>query len=269
MTKNTEHEQWHPNVFLQNKWTMRYRSMIEKAKAENRIKVQGEHSEHHIVPESFFAQRNRPGPPGWLPGNPDDPSNLVILTHREHAQAHIWLWERMTEGGAKHRMAVPIMMLIRRAKSNDTSLRISVTKLAKLMRDVAMNNRDFTIRNWANRDGRVFTGTRYDLEIWDKLPRGSLMALTCASPKRTLRGWWIVHPDEKQPPIRARYHDEIIRTWIHKDGRTFTGTRLDLEEFEKLPYRALKHLVGPKARRTSHGWQIVQPTTSTENEKIK
>jgi len=43
---------------------------------------------HHIVPESFYKNRTRKGKPGWLLGNPDDPSNITWLTAKEHAIAH-------------------------------------------------------------------------------------------------------------------------------------------------------------------------------------
>ena len=46
---------------------------------------------YHIIPESFFIKRTRPGPKGWLPGNPDDPANLTKLTDREHELAHYLL----------------------------------------------------------------------------------------------------------------------------------------------------------------------------------
>jgi hypothetical protein len=43
---------------------------------------------HHIIPESFYKNRTRKGKPGWLLGNPDDPSNITWLTAKEHAIAH-------------------------------------------------------------------------------------------------------------------------------------------------------------------------------------
>jgi hypothetical protein len=178
------------------------------------------------------------------------------------------LWERMTEGRAKHKMAVPIMILLRRMKLRDIPYRISVAKLARIMHDLALNNRDLTVREWANRDGRNFTGTRYDLEMWAGLPNGALTTLTANKPKLTLHGWWIVRPDKISPTLRPRYHDTIIRNWVHIDGRTFTGTRLDLEEWAKLPYRALKHLVGPKSRQISHGWRIVQSSEVGEEGRM-
>ena len=36
---------------------------------------------HHIIPESFFKNRTRKGPPGWLDGNPEDTSNFTFLTY--------------------------------------------------------------------------------------------------------------------------------------------------------------------------------------------
>jgi hypothetical protein len=43
---------------------------------------------HHIIPEHFFIDRKRKGPPGWLEGNPEDKSNIVYLTPEEHYLAH-------------------------------------------------------------------------------------------------------------------------------------------------------------------------------------
>lgn len=50
---------------------------------------------HHIIPESFYAKRSRPGPPGWLAGNPEAKTNKVKLTPKEHFLCH-WLLRRMT-----------------------------------------------------------------------------------------------------------------------------------------------------------------------------
>lgn len=62
-----------------------YDQLIERAK--NRI-TQEPTERHHIVPDCFFIERKRKGTPGWLEGNPDEPSNLVDLTLREHFIAH-------------------------------------------------------------------------------------------------------------------------------------------------------------------------------------
>ncbi len=65
-----------------------YHNLISRA--QNRP-LSGYLEQHHIVPDFFFINRRRKGKPGWLPGNPDDPSNLVMLTGREHFIAHLLL----------------------------------------------------------------------------------------------------------------------------------------------------------------------------------
>jgi len=69
-----------------------YDSLILKGKNRDRSAITGYTEIHHIIPESFFKDRKRKGPPGVLHGNPDDPENLVILTAREHFIAHLLLY---------------------------------------------------------------------------------------------------------------------------------------------------------------------------------
>jgi hypothetical protein len=74
-----------------------YNNLISFAKSQNRKKLKATHLDyicydnHHIVPEHFYINRNRKGPPGWLPGNPEDRANKVLLTPEEHFDAHILL----------------------------------------------------------------------------------------------------------------------------------------------------------------------------------
>jgi hypothetical protein len=71
-----------------------YRSIIIKAKNENRIKTNDVYFEkHHIIPDFMFRERKRKGPKGHLPGNPNDPDNLILLTPREHLICHILLFK--------------------------------------------------------------------------------------------------------------------------------------------------------------------------------
>lgn len=71
-----------------------YNSIVDRAKSSGRIKLDKNnpdyiyYEEHHIVPEHFFKARTRPGPVGWLEGNAECPTNLVLLTPEEHYVAH-------------------------------------------------------------------------------------------------------------------------------------------------------------------------------------
>jgi len=75
-------------MYLLNKYTRWYESIITKAK--NRVKPDGYNERHHVIPKSL--------------GGLDDPSNLVLLTAREHFICHMLL-VKMTTGDNKRRMA--------------------------------------------------------------------------------------------------------------------------------------------------------------------
>lgn len=71
-----------------------YKSLIDNAREENRIKNQGIYYEqHHIIPDFLFKNRKRKGPKGHLEGNPNSSENLILLTFREHLMAHYYLYE--------------------------------------------------------------------------------------------------------------------------------------------------------------------------------
>lgn len=71
-----------------------YKSIIVKAKQEHRAKtVDSYYEKHHIIPDFMFKNRKRTGKPGHLDGNPNDKSNIVLLTPREHFICHVLLYK--------------------------------------------------------------------------------------------------------------------------------------------------------------------------------
>lgn len=87
-------------TFVNNKYTTYYYKIINHAQK----RTLGDNGErHHIIPESFYMTRKRTGHIGWIDGNPDDLSNIVILTPREHFICHLLL-TKMTSGKAKAKM---------------------------------------------------------------------------------------------------------------------------------------------------------------------
>ena len=70
-----------------------YRSIVLRAKSENRQKGFGVYFEkHHVIPNFMFADRKgRQGPKGHLAGECDSAENLVLLTAREHFICHVLL----------------------------------------------------------------------------------------------------------------------------------------------------------------------------------
>ena len=71
-----------------NKYTKWYNNICRRGQT----RITNEYTErHHIVPESFYINRTRKGPAGWLEGNSNDPQNITRLTDREHELVHYLL----------------------------------------------------------------------------------------------------------------------------------------------------------------------------------
>ena len=81
-------------IFLNNKYTKIYFAIVEKIK---HTPYNGFTENHHIVPEHFYLERTRSGPPGWLPGDPDAKENLLNMPAREHAICHLLLRKMIPE----------------------------------------------------------------------------------------------------------------------------------------------------------------------------
>jgi hypothetical protein len=97
----------HP--YLDNKYTQWYYSIIESARIRQLV---GYTEQHHIVPDSFFLNRNRKGTRGWIEGNSNDPSNLVRLTAREHLLCHQLLIYIVSTDSAKAKMIYALNYMV-------------------------------------------------------------------------------------------------------------------------------------------------------------
>lgn len=87
-------------IFLQNKYTKWYYTIVNNAIARGHIEP---NEQHHIIPESFYLNRKRRGAPGVIPGDADESTNLVWLSPREHLLCHKLL-VKMTTGMFKTKM---------------------------------------------------------------------------------------------------------------------------------------------------------------------
>lgn len=73
-----------------------YSMIMLSAKSKNRNKKEGVYYEsHHVIPDFMFFNRSRKGPHGHLPGSPNDATNKVLLTPREHFLAHLLLYKSL------------------------------------------------------------------------------------------------------------------------------------------------------------------------------
>jgi ribosomal protein S19E (S16A) len=96
-------------LFIENKYTHWYYSIIANAHQQNRKKLKRTHpnyipyERHHIVPKCFFIDYKRNKSTGWLTGNSEDPANKVYLTVREHFICH-WMLTKMITGIGRTKM---------------------------------------------------------------------------------------------------------------------------------------------------------------------
>jgi hypothetical protein len=89
-------------IFLNNKYTKYYYQVVTSAQEKTRKRGRGI-ARHHIIPAHFYIDNKRKEKDeatltkGWLLGNPDEKSNLVYLTHREHLICHLLLRKMIEE----------------------------------------------------------------------------------------------------------------------------------------------------------------------------
>lgn len=122
------------SIFLDNKYTKIYYRIITK-RASLEI-PKNEYSEiHHIIPESFYTKRVRNGHIGYLPGDPDDPTNLVELTPREHFVCHLLL-VKMVTGKQYYKMVKALNCMINLENSNQTRYRPKSSRVYDFCRRV-------------------------------------------------------------------------------------------------------------------------------------
>jgi len=123
-------------IFIKNKYTDLYYKIIQHAKIRKIIPNEY-YENHHIIPESFYKNRVREGPIGWLDGNPNDKVNRIKLTAREHFVCHKLL-VRMTDGPAKKKMIFGLWSMCR-AGSKQNRYNISSREYALLRQQFVKN----------------------------------------------------------------------------------------------------------------------------------
>ena len=111
-------------TFIDNKYNKWYYRIIQNARQNVRT---GFVESHHIIPKSFYKQHSKTG---WLPGDPNDPDNLVNLTLREHFICHLLL-TKITTGKAKAKMVCAAWRIITDKKLNSWSYALIREERAK------------------------------------------------------------------------------------------------------------------------------------------
>lgn len=106
-------------MYLQNKYTRVYFSIIERAKT----RALDSYSElHHIIPKSL--------------GGTNDKSNLIKLTAREHFICH-WLLTKMVTSENKSKMSYALWIMLKGNKNQERNLKVSSKTYSKIKENYA------------------------------------------------------------------------------------------------------------------------------------
>ncbi len=120
----------HP--FIQNKYTHWYYTIIEAAR--QRHEISGYTENHHVIPDCFYIQNRSKGrSPGWILGDPNEPSNIVRLTYREHFICH-WLLTKMIKGQAYYKMEAALYRMLPIGQRVGSSGQYARAKYAAVLR---------------------------------------------------------------------------------------------------------------------------------------
>lgn len=103
-------------LFIDNKYTRTYYTIIERAKSRT-ISTYTEN--HHIIPKSLGGNNSK--------------DNLVALTAREHFVCHLLL-TKMTEGDNRSKMAMAVFYLTGRGKAKERNNIIKHSRLYEKLR---------------------------------------------------------------------------------------------------------------------------------------
>lgn len=111
-------------MYLQNKYTLIYFSIIERAKLRT---LTGYTELHHIIPKSL--------------GGSNSKDNLVKLTAREHFVCHLLL-TKMVESASKNKMVYALWMMIKGNKNQKRNFQINSRLYSTIKIDYANSVRE-------------------------------------------------------------------------------------------------------------------------------
>jgi len=82
-------------IFIDDEYSQEYFTIIQGAQLRASTRAQAADlyqncviERHHVIPECFFKNRKRKGPPGWIEGNSEKPENIVFLEAKDHYRVH-------------------------------------------------------------------------------------------------------------------------------------------------------------------------------------
>lgn len=138
-------------IFIQNKYTRCYNLIIDRARSRT---LDSYAESHHIIPESFFINRTRKGSSGWVLGNPNDPTNIVNLTAREHFICHLLL-PKMVIGPGRYKMLRALLGISVLRGPGQERVTITSRRYAQLVEQLSTIDMPANIRENYIRDAKI------------------------------------------------------------------------------------------------------------------
>lgn len=159
------------NLFLSNKYTKYYISIIQKAISENRTKNSNIYECHHILPKSIYKNYKK------------DKWNLVFLTFREHYICHLLLPKMFNNKNAIIKMQ---NALIRFTKNKKYSKNIHLAKIAFIKRNknrIVSNETRIKLRKANSGINNPFFGKKHNIESIEKIKQANKLSKALRSQK--------------------------------------------------------------------------------------
>jgi hypothetical protein len=195
------------SIFLENKYSIIYYSIIKTARNQHRIKQAGDgYQTHHIIPRCM--------------GGTDDLDNLVVLTYKEHRVCHRLLIE-MTTGEYKHKMMYAYLFF-NKAYDTTNAPNPHIYRTAASYCKIVETRK----RNGSYKKGKenIFSSP----EIIEQVRR------------RMIEHNPMKHPDQRE---RMRQHNNNPAcSPVTVGGKTFPSVRAAARHFETTPYKLKKRI---------------------------
>lgn len=197
-----------------------YKDLMESAKNDGNRKKGGiiYYESHHIVPEFMFKNRKRKGPSGHLAGNPNTPSNLVLLTFKEHLIAHYYLYEILKNTHYRHSSGSALQFFFTHATGLHKR-QVNLTELdEKLLEEMAFL-REIGIKS-------ISEARKGKMPVVDAITRVSIGSVPVDHPK-VLSGEWVHHSKGVRPS------DAAIEKLKERNGGTGNPNYKEMTEERK------------------------------------
>jgi F0F1-type ATP synthase gamma subunit len=171
-----------------------YKDIIDKAKAEDRVKNSKIYYErHHIVPDFLFKNRSRKGPSGHLDGDPNSEENLILLTFQEHLLCHYYLYEICKGTRYEYSAGTALQFFFTKATGNHMRQR-TLTEV-----DVEFLNQLSHLRQIGLKS--ISNARRGKMPVVDATTRKSIGSVDVTHPK-VVSGEWVHH--SKGRPFKGK-----------------------------------------------------------------